>query len=381
MDQEKRLYLLRSLEMDLREFQGSHDLVSDSHMYGNLKYGPFELYPNRIYDDNFTEITQLTLRLSKEPNLPVRPYSPEYASVRKSGFYHGGEIEDEIIYLTSLFSRRRILPSYEKFSYPIKERLYESYGAKGWIDEQLVSGKTNLEDLEYWFNLLNGFDPKYHLKFIFAAKMYYQAINLIEDKPDIAYLNLVSAVEALCNDFPLKKSIVYLTKHNNHLKNFLENIEDQELKREFETHLLNQHSFISKKFVQFIVNYTSNEFWDRGPFPKNMDNFEKLSQISEFVETEEFVDREIERNGNKKTLRGILSKIYIQRSNTLHSGAPFQPHIFTLLDFNSKSEIPRHESYVMNERKWYFEDYIPYPHFFERLVNHVLKNFLKHNQI
>ena len=43
-------------------------------------------------------------------------------------------------------------------------------------------------------------------------------------------------------------------------------------------------------------------------------------------------------------------------------------------------EKPVGKSIMFAGRKWMEEDYIPYPYFFERLVRHVLINFLKKNQ-
>lgn len=89
-----------------------------------------------------------------------------------------------------------------------------------WIDEALIKGKSNLNELYEWFELLEKLDEKYHLKFIFATKMYQNAINRIEESPDISYLNLVSAIEVLGKDVDIEISIEDITADDKKLKNF-----------------------------------------------------------------------------------------------------------------------------------------------------------------
>jgi hypothetical protein len=77
-------------------------------------------------------------------------------------------------------------------------------------------------------------------------------------------------------------------------------------------------------------------------------------------------------------LSQLLERIYNQRSATLHRGEPFPPNIFGLPMIGAELDFG---DLMIGDRKWEEKDFIPHPSFFERLVNHVLKNFLLHNQL
>ena len=383
MKPDKRMYLLRnmdslkdkSVEYETRQFKA----FSDSEIEGEFDNGFYSIRTEDIIFKRGVINTTLTIETKEKKVLYKHPINIDRNKFTKSGFYHGGGVADEILELSSLFLRRRLIRQNRTVSYSMKEFLKE-YGVEGWADESLILGNSNLNELYKWFELIEGLKEKYHLKFMFATKMYYNAILIIENKPDIAYLNLISAIEVFLNDYKYNKSIKDLTDNNNSLKKFLESIDNTNLRKQIEMQMLEMNDFKKKKFTDFIINHIGEEFWDRGEFPQEMDNFEILKEVGCFVEKEELDDREISVEGNPKKLKGILSKIYNQRSSSLLAGEPFQPHIFELIRPNSKIEIPSHMDYIMGDRKWEHEDFIPYPHFLERLVNHVLKNFLIKNQ-
>lgn len=129
--------------------------------------------------------------------------------------------------------------------------------------------------------------------------------------------------------------------------------------------------------------YLPSGFWEKNENRNIMDDMsleiiarELEGQINEI----EFEDRIIPNGNEDVKWLGILKRIYNQRSQTLHAGEPFQPHVFNLIPISSTIEIPRwFYGYISGDRRWYEKDFIPYPHFFERLVNEVLKSYLKTN--
>lgn len=220
---------------------------------------------------------------------------------------------------------------------------------------------------------------------MFATKMYQNAINRIEESPDISYLNLVSAIEVLSKDVDIKISIDDITDDDKKLKKFLNSIQNSEcqnrIKNEFLRKFKKDH-YVSRQFIEFIKMYLPPVFWEKN---ENRHITEDMSleiiarELGGQINKIEFEDRMIPNGNEDVNWLGILKRIYNQRSQTLHAGEPFQPHIFNLIPISSTIEIPRYSSYISGDRKWHEKDFIPYPHFFERLVNEVLKSYLKMN--
>jgi len=138
-----------------------------------------------------------------------------------------------------------------------------------------------------------------------------------------------------------------------------------------------EERFFRRKFYTFIDKYieSDQDFWAYERRPEGPGRIDETNLIP------------------------LLKKIYDQRSKTLHTGEPFPFYIFdrtTLPGLENYPEelwlakpiIPHHQemdeipigTMMYGGRTWESKDFIPYPHFFERLVNHVLKNYLKANQ-
>jgi hypothetical protein len=164
-------------------------------------------------------------------------------------------------------------------------------------------------------------------------------------------LNLVSSIETLCQNYKVDE--VPLSEVNSKLAKLIESIDNVDLSKEIELTILGRERFIKRRFIAFILNYTEEDFWT--------------------IEEEQ-------NNGKikRKDLTKLLGQIYDQRSRTLHHGEPFPPYIF--LPPIEDEEINFFGGIVSGERKWEPKDFIPHPHFFERLVNHVIKTYIKKNQ-
>ena len=349
MSNDKRMFLIRNIE-DLENEKVEtleYEAITDSEIVGEFEY---KLYKFMIWDYSKKkqgEDRKLCLRIKQKS---ISDKDELWKNARPNGFYHGGGIPEELITLSSLFLRRRLKlgPMVRKNDKPY---IYSTRD-KIWIDKPLIEGKRNLCKIVEWFKILENLDIKYHQKFILAVRMYHRAVLMIEEDPDLAYLNLVSAIEVLCQETEIGK--VPLSEIKPKLSKVLQKIDDEELCHEIEEATLSTERFISRKFVRFILNHTENSFWEEEDRPEH---------------------GKIEKNELEKSLK----KIYNQRSRTLHKGEPFPPGAAEPSAMNA--EINFSSATIKGDKKWLQSQYIPNISFFERLVNHVLKQFLIKNQI
>ena len=349
MSSDKRMYFIRNIEALKDENVESHvdeyEVITDAHIVGEFTYGPYYFTIWELSDKHAGEERKLCLRIRE------RAFSSDdhpWRSARRSGFYHGGGIADELVALASLFLRRRFKlgPIVRMDNLP---RLISIRG--GGIDKPIVNGESNLAELSEWLKLVEGLDYNYHLKFILAVKFYQRALLLIEEQPDMAYLNLVSAIEVLCKDTDIGK--VTLSDLDKKLAELVGSVENEDLRSEIEQAILKRERFIRRRFVAFILEHIENDFWTGEERPE-------YGQIK----LEEFPD--------------LLKRIYDQRSRTLHKGEPFPPSVFYPPSMGA--EIDFSLGMIKGEKKWEPKDFIPHPHFFERVVNYALKSFIKKNQ-
>jgi hypothetical protein len=348
MHEDKRMYFIRNIEKlekkEVKTHTAEYEMIIDLPTVGRCDYGPYSFMIWEHSEKKSGEQRKLILRIKEKA---FSEDDKPWESATKKGYYHGGGIPSELISLASLFLRKRFILG----SMVRSNDMPMLYSVKEWIDKQLIENSCNLADLETLFKLVEYLKPKYHQKFILAVKSYHTAIQVIEEKPDMAYLNLVSAIEVLCQKTEIKKQ---LYKVNSKLANLIKNIEDEEFKDEIENAVLQKERFIKQKFQKFILEHIEESFW----------NYEKRPQLGKIKHDD---------------LPKLLNNIYDQRSKTLHNGEPFPYYIYHSPTMGS--ELNPSLATTVGEKKWLRKDFIPYPHFFERLVRHVLINFLKKNQI
>ncbi len=343
---DERMYFIRNIEAlkknkSIETHVTEYEVISDAEIVGELTYGPY-----------FFTIWEFDLKREGEERklcLRIRKVDDQYwDSAKRAGFYHGGGISEEIVALASLFLRRRFKlgPIVREDDKPIIYGKMEKF-----IDKPLITWQSNLGDLSKWLELVENLDGNYHQRFILAVKLYHQAILMIEEHPDMAYLNLISAIEVLCKEAAIGE-VKLADLENEKLAELINRIENEDLRRTIEQTILKREHFIGRRFVAFILDYVGKDFWA----------------------TERPEYGAIKRDDLPK----ILKRIYDQRSNTLHNGDTFPPYIFRPPTLGA--EIVPGLSITHREREWKPQDFIPHPHFFERLVNHVLKNFLTRNK-
>ena len=350
MSNEKRMYWIRNMEAlknkEIKSRSAEYEVIADTHTVGSCTYGPYNFTIWEISIKKEGEQKKLCLQIQeKEFSQNDKPWE----SANKHGYYHGGGIPDELIALASLFLRRRFKlgPMVRMDDKPI----YIPIEKKG-IDIQLIQGKSNLAELINCLKLVEGLNPKYHLKFILAVKLYHLALQMIEEHPDMAYLNLISAIEVLCRETKINKP--NLKEYDKNLALLVNRISDKQLRNKISNAILNKPAYISSKFIRFIVKHTEKSFWD----------YEK---------------RPLQGKINSEELEKLLERIYDQRSRTIHNGEPFPIYIFNPPIMGSEKLLGL--GVIFGDKKWEEKDFIPNLHFFERLIRHVLINFLERNQV
>jgi len=137
---------------------------------------------------------------------------------------------------------------------------------------------------------------------------------------------------------------------DSNLAELVDSVEDIQLRQKIECHILNRERFINRKFVSFILSHIDDDFW----------KYKGRSKTAR-IEPDELPE--------------LLKRIYDQRSRTLHAGEPFPIAIF-LPPSPIGAEKMTGLAMASRGKLWKKKDFIPYPHFFERLVNFVLKTFL-----
>jgi hypothetical protein len=344
--------------MDKHSFE--YEVIADSNITGEITYGPYHFITWDWAIHRRGERRLLCLGVEQEEALPPLPLTRA----------------KEFLYMASLFLRRRLVlglmtrwdnkPSRGPSSLESDKHRY--------VDVDIIRGTTNLGELSAWLPLLEHLEPDKHNKFILSTRFYSQALEHIEVAPDMAYLELVSAIETLCQDANIgEKSLAEI---DDGLAKLVNKVGPPVLKQEIEKAIIKRERFINKKFIKFIQQHTDESFWNYLSRPKEQFRI------------------------NPADLERVLDNIYGQRSRTLHAGEPFPDYIFLqsslpdledypeesyintkiIIRYSPLEEIPSGISITIGGRTWKSKDYIPYPHFFERLVNHVLKNYLKANQ-
>jgi hypothetical protein len=268
-----------------------------------------------------------------------------------------GAIAEEFAMLAALFLRRRL-----RLGAQVREGdrpMWLDYSAfRGAMDPALLEEGANLDVLADGFRLVSGLNPEVQPRFILAARMYHQALPNIETAPDLAYLHLVSSIESLSRHHEIAP--VPLEELDEHLSQLVSRVGDEGLRAELEAVVRKRERFIKRRFVDFVIAHTEEEFWAESTAP----DYGRVKPPD---------------------LAGHLKGIYDQRSLTLHTGAPFPGYLLNApIRTEAKlgpCEILFTSAVYIDGKSWTKDQFIPFVHFFERLVNHVLKVFIKRNQV
>ena len=257
-------------------------------------------------------------------------------------------IADEIVVLASLFLRTRLWRGRIVRVDDVAEIVPEA--KCGRLDEALVVDEGNLACLSEYMDRVEKLDGKSQAQFMLAAKMYHEALMVLESRPDMAYLNLVSAIEALAGDFAdfekpsLSEFDPKLAKHVCEVAGG-----NEVLRGQIEQCVLQKERFISRRIVAFILAHTGDAFW-------------KTPESSDHGRVK------------PRSFEELLKRVYNRRSALLHDGTPFPDCVFRPPDNSAALEFRLREK--TGEDPAASADFLPSVAFFERLVNSVLKSYL-----
>jgi hypothetical protein len=362
MENSRGLYLFREVEESSdddssdRVFDIEYAVIADAHIVGDFTWGSinFSVWQMGLSSDQerWLCLRVRYIELSDEERAASIVYPNKVSKKKRSkAFYHGGGVPEEIVTLATLFLRRRL-----KLGPTVRWR-----GLPRMFDEspkarhrQLTEGTSNLADLETWLNLVQGLQEELHLSFMLAARLYQEALLQIESKPDFAYLNLISAIEALSNRPSNVDAII--DDYDGDLAMLLHEVADEELRGKLQERILEHLNSgeIGLRFRKFIVAHVEESFWET----------ERPEEGFGCVKPEQ--------------LDVLMKRVYDQRSKTLHEGRPFPPWIFHQSVYDEEMPLALGVSHA--EGVWSQDDFFPLPHFMERLTRHVLITFLRRNQ-
>lgn len=351
---ESRLLIVRNLERYRAEPQASQaiefEVFAEVPLDGTLSWGPFTLTSwdasplpegtRRSY------VLRLLDCLTPPPTAQVTQSSSSGAPATRAGFYHGISMPDEFCTLATVFMRRRVVlgPLMR-----IKDRAIRVSPRNRPRHSALLTGTSKLSGFTEGLELVEKLSAEHHQLFILACRMYQEALVLLDDKPDLAYLLLVSCIEVFVAKFYPKTTESDLPAD---IQAALATHPDTAMRDKLSKRLVESDHRISRGFLAFIQQHVSKTFWDESP---------KIRPEDGRVEENE--------------LATLVKRIYNQRSKTLHAAEPFPPNVLDPPD--NEAEIDRRKEIRVGSRSWGEAQIIPYVRFFERLVNHVLLEFLR----
>jgi len=224
--------------------------------------------------------------------------------------YHGGGLTDEIAALVSLKlgirlkagDETRIFDGYSKdplgtprasITQPPKLML-----RKNQLILPSVFKKVNLSELAELQSLKNIHEDQY-VALIRAARLYQDALWVVESEPALAWIMLISAIEVAANQQSLEDATPEekLKELKPELAKLLTEAGGNKLLSEVANQITSSLG-ATNKFIKFCQKFMPDPPAERPP---------EWAQV----------------RWSKKNLRKILNKLYEYRSNALHGGTPF----------------------------------------------------------
>jgi hypothetical protein len=226
--------------------------------------------------------------------------------------YHGGSFQEEVAALASLAmgvrfragnATRRFDPGCDTRGRPeaggrrVAATLIREFHHR-WRLPSAAEGSHSLDSLEI-LNRLPNLSPAAAVSLVRTARLYQDALWLIESEPSLAWLMLVSAVETAANRWQKTKGdpVDRMRESRPELTEYLEQIGKPEVLSEVARQIADALG-TSKKFVDFIVRFLPVRPPVRPPT-----DFQFLWEEPE--------------------IRKALRQIYKYRSEALHDGRPF----------------------------------------------------------
>ncbi len=286
-----------------------YPLFTDARITGKIiqGYGPYQ-FLNPIPVDDRPGLVQPAIILRFE--LHVKFPDPDMTETNMDR-YHGGSLVDEIAALSSLALGIRLKAGgmtrqFEQESDPRGQpTAWESkptpvvlIGSPTLILPTIV-GSHSLNDLDS-LTVFPKLSPSEAIAVVRAARLYQDALWIVESEPSLSWVMLVSAVETAANHWRTAKDppLERLKSSKPKLVELLEATGIEGLSAQVADHIAESLGS-TRKFVDFITTFLS-------PPPLVRPNNE-----------------EAQHSWNPKEIRKTMRLIYDYRSKALHDGRPF----------------------------------------------------------
>jgi hypothetical protein len=211
------------------------------------------------------------------------------------------------------------------------------------------SNKNLAVDFKEFLDSVKTLDPRLHQEFILACHHYARAVREVGVDPELVFIRLVSAIEALCGHMTLDREDDKLDEQE--IGKLIESSSlSPEQKTELKTAFDARKS--GKKFIRFIEHH-SRGFFKGGNFKA------KRLKIK------------------RADLGKVLRITYNARSKYLHAGEPM--FLSTPIKGGEKWDTDPIMGMWVDSRRFDAAQKLPYTHFFEGLVRHCLLNYLNAN--
>jgi hypothetical protein len=343
--------------LDTQEFP----LLTDAHITGDVAYGPYEFI-------NTVPVLQIglprpavVLRCAGHVDWP----SPDMTKTSDDR-YHGGSFQEELAALASLamgvrFRAGNATRRFERGGDPrgrpiewwgtrrVAETLIREYHFR-WRLPSAAEGSHNLESLEV-LNRLPKMPPWVAVSLV-RARLYQDALWLIESEPSLAWLLIVSAVETAANQWQSGNAapVDRMRESNPELYKYLVKL-GADVASEVARRIADTLGS-AKKFVDFVMRFLPPQPSSRPPADA------------------QFLWEESE-------IRSALRKVYKYRSSALHDGKPFPEPMCGLPyklsnDWEAWAEKPLGLAMGSSGGVWLAKDVPMLFSFFEYIARHAL---------
>ncbi len=334
-------------------------VFADARIIGQSKFGPYDFLNTLASAVGNGSLTQAIV-VRSVCHWPEYGFKPMYKT--QDSHYHGGDHPDELAALISLILGIRAQAGSITREFMLHGDPYGSpttIGSKPipilpplYISPRIprLRSEYNLDELEP-ITILPRVNAETASVIVKVARMYQQAVWLVDAQPSMSWLLLVSAIETAANYWALQKHIIS---------------DDYTLPEEL-NEIIAEHS-CSSSIVEPLSKYMEK-------YTKATTKFVKF--IQEFLpdppesRPEAAYCIEFTKNGLKKG----LEKIYDYRSRALHDGISF-PYPMCNAPSHYHEEMPMGATRAQNGI-WSKEDMPMLLHIFEHIVRGSILNWLQ----
>ncbi len=290
----------------------------------------------------------------------------EPGNVTDDSTYHGGHSLDEVAALIALILgiRAKAGNLTREFAINGDVRGQPLYYESEWPTLLNLSDSLLIPSLQRTVSLVDiglfktytQLDISTAIAIMRCARLYQNAMWIVDSTPEIAWLLLVSSVETAANCWRVAKDspVERLTSSKPNLALLLTNSGGDELMQKVAIEIAD-YMGATKKFVDFLINFLP-------PAPDK-----RAASYSQIV-------------WEQKEMKKSLSAIYNYRSQALHQGIPFPAPLCNrpfLPDTNCGYDEKPIGSYGMQGGSWNKKDLPMYIHVFEYVARNAIINWWK----